>query len=279
MNEIRLGIDNFRFFYLTLPEPYELPGASTTGLTAEQKAELFTILADRHPPFTGSFQILPENRPARYATELHLVRPLVYEDSRFVLILRVLAEYRGGAESDEIIEESVQALTPRIRTDKIYYKARIVPCDRIELDGDSVLDFTPRRLDQVESVYTEVKGAGPGPGAREHTFAVFLDPDFHEYNGKISARFGDWPHENVFLPFVADDYVTISLNIVYPHAFYIDTVLPYFARAFDSIAESRDLSDEDRAFWTAYYGGMDMERSYSRAGNPHWRFTRLPWEA
>ena len=276
MNEIRLGIDNFRFFYLTLAEPYELPCANTTGLTAPQKEDLFATLSEQHSPFSAPFQILPENRPARYGTELHLVRPLSYENSRFVLILRILAEYRGGAESDEIIKESAQAKTPRIRTDKIYYKARIVPCSDIAQAGDSVLDFTPRRLSRVESVYTEVKDAGARTGARGHTFAVFLDPDFHDYNKKISARFGDWPHQ-VFYPFVADDYVTVSLNIIYPHTYYIETVLPYFARAFGSIAEDKPISEEDRAFWAAYYGSMDMERIYSRAGNPHWRFSRLPW--
>lgn len=272
----RIGIDNFRFFYLTLDETYELPGVTTTGITPAEKEELFATLRRLQPEFCAGLHVLEQNRPARYATELHLARALNWESSRFVLVLRILAEYRGGAERSEIVSGAGGERTPRIRTNKIYYRARIVPCAEIRQDGERVLDFTPLRLPDVESVYTEVKEDGSSPG-RAHTFAIFNDPDFQEFNAGLVARLGDWPHPGVYFPFVADDFVTVSLNLIYPHSYYTEVLLPYFARFFEAVVAGQEPSPADRMFWNQYFAGMELERSYSRSGNPHWRFRRLPW--
>ncbi len=276
MNGLRPGIDNFRYFYLPLAAPYELPSVHTTGITTDEKIALLDIYRDLVPAFVDGFQILRENRPARYASELHLVRPLIHEDRSFIFVLRILADYRGGATTAEILEPGTQDRSPRVRTDRVYYRARILPCLDVTRSGDWIDDFLPDRLPELAGYFTEAREVEQRPG--RHTFAVFLDTDFGAFNARVSRLFGDWPYENVFYPFIGDDYVTLSLNVPLPHPYFINTALPRFARAFTAIQRGGAPDPVDLPFWREYYAGFELERSYSRAGNPHWRFSRLPWD-
>ena len=199
-----VGLDNFRFFYVTLPGTYELPGVSAAGITPEQKAELYSTLERVQPAFLRDFYILPENRPARLASELHLARALEWEGRPFVFVIRILGEYRGGAEGDEIIK--VPGDNPRIRTRKIYYRARIVPCSEVETRGGRVVDFVPERLQSVGKIYTETRDDKDVQRGFDYNFAMFQETDMDEFNAQATARLGDWSHGSVFYPLVGDDY-------------------------------------------------------------------------
>jgi hypothetical protein len=276
MNQYRPGIDNFRFFYLPLPAPYELPSVHTTGITIDEKIALLEVFRNLAPGFVDGFRILRENRPARYASELHLARPLIHEGKFFLLVLRILAEYRGGATDPEILVQGTQERSVRVLTDRIYYRARIVPCLDVKESGEWIDDFSPDRLPELTGYFTEAREVEQRPG--RHTFAVFLETDFGAFNARVSHLFGNWTYENVFFPFIGDDYVTLSLNVPLPHPYYINTALPRFARAFATIRSGGAPDPVDIPFWRDYYAGFELERSYSRGGNPHWRFTRLPWD-
>ncbi len=270
-----LLVDTFHQPYLQFPSPIIWPSVAVGETRMQDAATLADCLARLVPSLVADCEVLPTAKPSKDSGIFHLVREHSCEGSAFVFVLKIISQYLGGAEAGEIVTPPAQGISPSVRTDRVYFSARILPVEGIQRSAGAIVDFVPQR---VEEAVFQVSSNVPD----RWTTVLFDEVDFSDINKKLtelfSANGAEWHGGSLFFPIVVD-YLTICMNTVVCTRSFIDGVLPFFARAWTAFRRDRSLgalTDGDRAFWEAYYKAWAYERILSRGGNPHWKFNNHP---
>ncbi len=285
---LTLKIDTFRHPYVQFAREFTLPGINVYGLEFSQAQHVAEVLKDLVPAFTAGCDVLPEARPRKDPTQLHCVRSIDTKNGTYLYILRVAAKYFGGAEAHEYVEKDRPGFSPSIRTDRIYFQARLLPVQNIERKQGKICDFSARPV--MNTILKQAtKSAGESHGIQEtsrlyHTTAMFDEADFSEAETIITEQMGfgaEWKAPRVFRPF-AVDYGTVCVNLVYPHHEIIDELADQMDLSLQVIEQGRQspvLEERLADFWASYYNAFEYEPSPSKSGNPHWKLTAVPDQA
>lgn len=270
-----LFVDTFHQPYLHFSQSIVWPSVAVGETRMADAASVAECLAKTIPSLVTDCEILPNPKPSKDSGIFHFVREHTVDGSSFVFMLKIVSQYLGGAEAGEIITPPAQGISPSVRTDRIYFSARILPVERIQRSAGAIVDFVPQR---VEEAVFQVSSNVPD----RWTTVLFDEIDFSDINKKLTGLFApngiSWNAGSLFAPIIVD-YLTICMNVVSCTRVFVDGVLPFFARAWSAFRSEKSLaslSDSDRAFWQAYYQAWAYERVLSRGGNPHWKFTAHP---
>lgn len=274
-----IRIDTMRHPYALLPRQVAWPAVTVTGLVPEEQAAVAKVLATELPGFAAGCSLLPQPRPRRDTNQVQLVRPYHFRGADYLYMLRISAEYMGGAGNQEVLEPARQGRSPSFLTDRIYFHARLLPVTHLEKTAFGITDFEARSIEDA-NFFVREKGAPEGRRAL-FTTALFDEIDF----GPVESRFQDmlsfgaeWRAGRIFRPLVIDQ-LTLALNVVVPSAGLINHVGPRFARTFEELVTKGhldDLDETEQGFWRSYYGAWSFENDFSRGGNPQWRLTQYP---
>ena len=274
-------VDTMRHPYALLPGPVAWPAVTVTGILPEEQTRVAEVLATALPGFVKGCHLLPEPRPRRDSNQVQLVRPYRFVNTDYLYMIRISAEYMGGAGNPEVLEPARQGRSPSFLTDRIYFHARLFPVRSIARKDFGICDF---EAFTIHDAHFLVRAKGGEEGARSiFTTALFDQIDF----GPVEDRFMDlfsfgsaWKGGRVFRPLVID-HLTLALNLLVPDIALVEDLAPRFADAFARLVSSGhldDLSEPERDFWRAYYGAWAFENDFSRGGNPQWRLTTYPDE-
>ncbi|MBI3396581.1 MAG: hypothetical protein HY042_12140 [Spirochaetia bacterium] len=271
-----LYIDTFRHPYLRFSEFFTLPGSTITGIKADECRKIAELLAAKIPWIVSDCQILPEPRPRRESGQLHLVRPILVDGRPYMFIFKLSAPYMGGAQDEEIVHAAQQGLSPTVNTDRLYFNARLLPVHEMEKEHGHIVDF---QAVQIREAIFEVTSKSVGRDV--WSTVLFDEVDFSAVNQTFAEMFGhgaDWTGGRLFSPVVVD-YLTLALNLIWCDRAFVDQIAVMYDRAFTSFLHGGTLAgiaNEDRQFWSAYFGAWKSERVSSRAGNPHWQMVKYP---
>lgn len=277
-----LCIDTFHHPYIALSEKIVLPSVNLISIESGQAERVLRNVIDHAPAFVSDCNVLPESRPRRESNQLHLVRAHTLSATRpmavqYLYIFKISMEYLGGAQPDEIRSPARQGISPEVLTNRIYFHARLVPVREIQLENDCIVDFEPLRL---RDALFQNKSVGQGPGDKWSS-ALFDAVDFSELNARFTDMFAfgvDREQNKIFYPLLIE-YLTLTMNLVYPHFKLVTGLVPYFDECLQSIlrqGDLQDVSDETRRFFQKYLAGFKHRRHEARSGNPHWQLTQYP---
>lgn len=272
-------VDTMRHPYFQFSEKFKWPAITVTKIEPEQSRQIVNVLHERLPSFIAGCHLLPEPHPRKDSNQLHFVRPYKIKDFEYIYMLKISAEYMGGAAQNEIYGRVVQGRSPSFLTDRIYYSVRFVPVEKIEYYQNQIIDFEPRRLNEAIFEVTKTLDVRNRP---DHISTMAFDEvDFSRVENQFSELFSfsnDWSADRLFRPF-SIEYLTLCMNLIIPLPSLVDFYAEFFDQGLRHFIESGSLENigkREKKFWSEYFSIWSYERSLSRSGNPHWLITKYP---
>lgn len=268
----RLCVDTFRTPYLLWERPMSFPSLSVLHAEPESSARVLRQIVERSPELLGGGQVLPEARPRRDEPNLHIVRAYSCEEQQYLLKVKLLMTYMGGAAPSEIEDRTVQNRNPAFQSDRVYFQARLFPVKEIERHEGQIVDFEPEPYGPASGMKSM---AGETHQTARWNVMLFDEMDFSELEAKIRTRVSaaPWKPGRLFNPFIID-HGTIAWNVF--HARNLEGYIPVFHRLWHHFAHGQELPHEDQRFWDQYFQSWKYSRFLSRGGNPHWEIEESP---
>lgn len=250
----------------------EWPSLSVLEAEAESSEQILKQLMNRIPGLLRGGHVLPQARPRRDEPNLHIVKKYTYEDSLYLLKIKILMTYMGGAMPGEIQEGSVQDRNPAFRSDRVYFQCRLFPVKEVELLEGAIVDFEPEYYGPASGMKNTV---GEAHQTARWNVMLFDEMDFSDLEQQLREQISgkDWRPGRLFNPFVID-HGTINWNAF--HLKDVEDLLPQFHRLWHHFRMGDAIPHEDQRFWDDYYESWKYRRFLSRGGNPHWEIEQAP---
>ncbi len=197
----------------------------------------FSILKDIEyflPEFLYGHTILEARKPPSEQHSLHFIRSIKGQAIDFIHILKI--DLKFGGDSINIIEKGSPTSYPSFRTDRVYYKSRLVPVKSIKVHK-TITDFQPIRLFRSDYIESD-----------KHFFAaaIFDDVDKSAVTGEINeaVNLDVFSISRDLYPFIVYDYFSACLNVLYPVTEEIEKSAALFEPVFLFIySKYNDLND------------------------------------
>lgn len=188
--------------FITFPGSITVPKISVKELTYDLAVAVVEGLRSYFPEFFIRHQILGKRKPEADVHSIQFIRPLEGKALHFVHFFKI--DLRFGGDSSNIVEKGDTASYPAYLTNRMYYKSRIVPADKIE-GGD----FTALRLLDSIEVSSDM---------RRHTFAMFDEVSMKEVNKALQEHLDQriFATSQQLYPFFVFDFFTPCLNVPHP---------------------------------------------------------------
>jgi len=281
LKPFRICLDTIRHPYLLFAEKWTWPAVSLDELRYPEARDLLDALISCIGPFLKGGQVLPQPRPRKESSHLHIV--FFYpaagfrEDlAGFIFILRILGPYMGGAHTHEVLAAPRQGRSPSFQTDRLYFQSRLFPVKQVDLKEGALVDFEPLRLKETLFNVSAIR--------EEKNFwasALFDDVDFSHLEAGLLEPFLDGqslPSQAHFKPLIVD-YFTIALNLLCPDPALAAALVAPFRDLLLSFLQSGNmpaLNDRLKDFWKSYLLRWEHRNALSRSGNPHWEVPSYP---
>ncbi len=248
------------------------------------------IILEKLTPFIGTILsdhiILEKRNPPSEQHSIHLVKKLQGRILPFCHIMKLDMKFSGDPAG--IIERGNSDFYPSYRTDRVYYKSRMIPLSSWDDDGK----FHPLRIHDTTGVESDLYF---------HTYAMFDDINRKELTDELCETAGNdlFLLSTTLYPFLVFDYFTACLNILEPVEeelqLAIDLFEPLFLYIFaaqkdvaqiasaDSIASlfpgclliqdgSLVMSEKFRLDLKSYFGRKKLVRDDTLALRGWWKF-------
>jgi hypothetical protein len=269
-------LDNFKHPYIRFEDRFLWPSVHLIDPPPEEVDRIRSILRERWPGFGDHFALWQNDIFSGNQKYLNFIcQTPEMKKWQMMLELRVLVGYAGGAEITEIIRPAEQNRSPEFLTDRIYFKAGLLPIEELDLDRGQV-----KHVDIL--TFAEILEASRYSLNRDQkeiwTTALFDAIDYsqiHERLVRILSGLEPWKPGMLFPP-VLIERMTFCLNVLtLNHA-------EHMSEAFRDLIEHIQEDDlqhlKSREDWKRYNAAWSLERIISRSGNPHWVFTSYPNE-
>lgn len=180
-------VDNLHTPFMQFEDSYILPPTSVYGVEFSAAKEFLLQAEQLIPELIKGCQVLPEAKPKKNTNQLFLVKPLPSakenEDKKFIFVVSFILSYLGGAPSSMVVKQPAQGKTASVRTQKIYYLARILPLKNLETKEEQVVDFVTRQYKETEFM-VDVDTV-PAFNKVQHTYSELFDDV--DYSKQISV--------------------------------------------------------------------------------------------
>ncbi len=188
--------------FITFPGSITVPKIPVKELTYDIAAEVVKELRSFFPEFFVHHRILGRRKPEADVHSVQFYRPIGGKSLSFVHFFKI--DLRFGGDSSNIVAKGDTASYPSYLTNRMYYKSRIVPAEKIEEN-----DFSPLRLLDSIEVSSDM---------RRHTFAMFDELSMKDENKKLQEHIdqGIFATSQQLYPFFVFDFFTPCLNIPHP---------------------------------------------------------------
>lgn len=188
--------------FITISKILQIPRLEVRSLDYSRAVGIVENLADVIPEFIRGHRLLENRKPAAEQHSLHFIMKIPGRVLDFIHIIRI--DLMFGGDSSNVIERGDTNFYPSFRTDRIYYKSKIVPVREASDD-----DFESIRLKEHEHVESDYYF---------HTYALFDEFESREASKNLCGKF-DPGIFNISLDlyqFISYDYFTACMNVLYP---------------------------------------------------------------
>lgn len=257
---------------------------------SEIDAAASRVILERLSPFIGSILsghiVLEKPNPPSEQHSIHLVKKFQGRLLPFCHMMKLDMKFSGDPAG--IIERGNSDFYPSYRTDRVYYKSRMIPLSSWTDDGR----FLPLRIHDTAGVESDLYF---------HTYAMFDDINRKELTDELCEIAGNdlFPLSTTLYPFLVFDYFTACLNIPEPVEEELEMALDLFEPLFlyifaaqkdvtqiasaESIASifpdrllirdgSLVLSEKFRLDLKSYFGRKKLVRDDTLALRGWWKF-------
>ncbi|MDY6969731.1 MAG: hypothetical protein SVR08_13885 [Spirochaetota bacterium] len=240
VDNIYINIAKNEFIFTN--ESIKIPRIRISKLDYDLSVDIVKKIIKHIPEFLFEHELLEERKPPSEQHSLHLIKEIRGKLLKYIHIFKIDLKFDGN--SDTIIEKGDSDHYPSYQTDRIYYKSRLIPVNKIYKDN-SIIDFDPIKI--FTSNYIE-------SDQYFHTFAIF---DSLEHK-KITKDLHDKLSLDVFsvstelYPFIVYDYFTACFNVPYPSVDELRRAVEYFETIFMLIYSRynniNDILSEDEKY-------------------------------
>ncbi|MBM9576802.1 hypothetical protein JWG45_06500 [Leptospira sp. 201903070] len=179
-------VDNLHTPFLKFEESYILPPTSVYGVEFSAAKEFLLQAEQLIPELIAGCHVLPEAKPKKNSNQLFLVKPLPSnqenEDKKFIFVVSFFLSYLGGSPASMFVKQPAQGKTASVRTQKIYFLARILPLDSLEIESEQIVNFLTRQYKETEFM-VDVDTV-PAFNKIQHTYSELFDDV--DYSKQIS---------------------------------------------------------------------------------------------
>ncbi len=262
-------VDNLHSPYIKFEEEFILPQSSITKPEFSAIVDYVQTLIKFLPEAIEGTSLLPEPRPKKDTGKLFFVRPILFEDKKFLYVFSTDLQYLGGANPNEIKKPASQNLVPSVVTDRIYFQAKVFPIESFVEENDFVSDFKSVRFQggifRIES--------GREADEKPTRFSeIFDELDFSDLESKIRAELGInseiWPMGRVYSP-IGIDYLSLSMRFLKPS---LPKIIREFRKYYKILSPGEEgVAQEVTNAYHKYLFKHETSRTQSRSGNMLWK--------
>jgi len=207
--------------FIMLNEEIIIPKIPVSKLSYNEALPIAQTIIPLIPLFLLGHTLLEERQPAHELHSLHFIRLLEGKCINFYHVLRL--DFKFGGDSSTILEPGNNDFYPSYRTNRLYYKSRLVPTCK-----DSSPPITPIKL--IQSITTE-------SDQYFHTYAMFDDIDTSNITNEFIQTLPNiFSIPSSLYPFIVMDYYTACMNIPSPVPLELDRAIAIFEPLFFIIA-------------------------------------------
>lgn len=212
--------------FIMLKENIVIPKIPVAKLSYTEALPIVQTIIPIISQFLLSHTLLADRQPPHELHSLHFIRLLEGKCINFYHVLRL--DFKFGGDSSTILEPGNNDYYPVYRTNRLYYKSRLVPTSK-----DHPTPITPIKL--IQSITTE-------SDQYFHTYAIFDDIDTSQQTNEFIKTLPDiFSIPATLYPFIIMDYYTACMNVPNPVPDELNRACTIFEPLFFIIA-SRFLS-------------------------------------
>lgn len=239
-------LDEILNLFLKLKGEFTVPGISVKELDYGKGADLFEEVVKHTPQLFYLHSFMEKRKPAAEEHSLHFYRPLEGKVVDFVHVIRINFRFTPG--SGSIISQGNSDTYPSFRSDRLFYKSRLVPVEKgshpEEIESVRIKDYEAREADN--RLFTSVVFDEEGTGSMSAELSR-------------SAGQGIFPFPAGIYPFVVYDYFTASLALPDPLPEVISRGAEIFEPLFFYIYSKYRSRDESFSAAEAFPGSLREE--------------------
>ena len=210
--------------FITFPGNIVIPRIEVHGLTYKQSVEIVEHLIEYIPEFLINHTLLEKRKPVADIHSLHLTKPLKGRVLDFIHFFKI--DFRFGGDPSNIVKKGNNDTYPSYKTDRIYYKSRIVPSSiSIDVFND---EFDSIRIFDQHYV---------GADQTFNTFAIFDELNTRKISQEIIKRLDIdvFSTSQELYPFIVYDFFSACFNVFYPTEAEINEALALFEPIFIAV--------------------------------------------
>jgi hypothetical protein len=275
--------------FVTFNGSIVIPKIWVKELAYDISVDIVRNISEYIPEFLFGHMFLAKRKPAAELNTLQFVRRIEGKLIDFIHMFKI--DFKFGGDSSNVIEKGDTAFYPSYKTNRVYYKSRLIPV-RKQAQGPLPGDFEALKLQ--DSTYVETD-------QHLHTFAVFDDLNVKEITTEIFARL-DLDVFNLsrrLYSFIEYDYFTSCMNVVKPDIAGIEAAAELFEplfciiysryRSVDGLGKADDITgcfpeklviangelkagDAFVEYMKKYFGRFSHERDDDLVLKGWWRF-------
>jgi len=272
----KIFVDNLHSPYALFDEEYILPGSSIHSPDYDSALLYLQKISEFIPEAVFGCHVLPEPRPKRDVGKLSLVKEIIFDNIKYLYILKFDIAHLGGAKKEDILKNPSQYHNASVRTNRIYFSIRIVPVAEIYCEKGQIIDFNVLNYDPSIFQTSTEKLAD---SARRIVSEIFDEIDFTFANTKIREQLQitleNWAPGKVYEPAVIE-FLTISLRflILSQKELFRDfeTFHEIIGFIFSGEKIPPEKSVENYLHWLRTF---QAERTVSLSGNMLWRILKI----
>ncbi|AXR63786.1 LIC_10030 family protein [Leptospira mayottensis] len=273
-------VDNLHTAFFQFEDSFILPSTSVYEVDFSAAKEFLLQAQQLIPELIRGCHVLPIAKPKKKSNQLFLVKetPSSEENKKFVFVVSFILTYLGGAPTPMIVKQPLQGKTAAVRTQRIYFSARILPLESFEFKNGVLVDFVTRKYKETEFM-VDVDTVSSFNKA-QHTYSeLFDDVDYSKQISMIHSILNIkkeiWKPGKIFEPIDVELHTISSrfldgsqeriFNQFESFRHLIDLLLSQESMTIDSVKQE-PLHDWLRSFET--------ERGVTPSGNMLWKILK-----
>ncbi|MBE8364953.1 LIC_10030 family protein [Leptospira borgpetersenii] len=275
-------VDNLHTTFFQFEDSFILPSTSVYEVDFSAAKEFLLQAQQLIPELIGGCHILPIAKPKKKSNQLFLVKEIPSsqknENKKFVFVVSFILTYLGGAPTPMIVKQPVQGKTATVRTQRIYFSARILPLESFEFKNGVLVDFVTRKYKETEFM-VDVDSISSFNKAQHSYSELFDDVDYSKQISMIHSILNInkeiWKPGKIFEPIDVELHTISSrfldgsqeriFNQFESFRHLIDLLLSPESMTIDSVKQ-KPLHDWLRSFET--------ERGITPSGNMLWKILK-----
>lgn len=272
--EFPIYVDNVHFPYIELDSYYVLPAFTYPDSKPKEVLAFLAAVAEYIPGAIAGTQMLPIQKPKRESGKMSFVKIITINGFDYLYVFKIDASYLGGAHKGEVLAPATSTTSTSIRTNRIYFSARIVPLREIQTKDGQIGDFDTKHF-KSGVFYKETDDSDKN---KPKIFSELFDEvDYSAVVAPIKEMLGinleNWKLGKVYEP-ITIEYLSLSIRFLDTSYNRILKEFETFYQLAETVHTEEPIRTETLENYKIWLRKHDSDRNLSPAGNMRWKILK-----